>query len=890
MRQLFLILFIYLAVIPALQAQIQESFTDGDITQNPVWAGDRHFFQVNAAGQLQSKGPAVTGTVLHLSTQNRVAVGAQWEFYVQLGFATSSGNLAEVYLTSDLPDLEGALRGYFVRIGDTQDEVSLYRKDGTSAAKMINGADKTVGTSDNKVWVRVSRSATHQWTLELDMTGTRQKYEVQGTVQDARYTTSAYAGILFRYSQTNAQRFYFDDFTVKDIGVASLVSTIATDSRTLEVTFSEPIQQTDAIQLSNYRLNGSALPVAADWDATTPHIVRLQFSQDFTTGSNQIEILRAVDAAGNLTQNLTGSFVFSPSAQPGAVRITEVYADVNPLQDLPAAEFIELYNRSNQAFNLQGWRYSDATNNSGTFPNYVLQPGAYLIVCAATDTALYRPFGPVLGLATFPSLNDSGDDIEIFNAAGQLIDLVRYHNAWYRETAKREGGWSLELINIESTCAGASQWKASVHPRGGTPGQANSVQEVDQTPPVFQQVIAANPTRILLSFNEPLDSTQAAQVNRYAISSGVSIQKAVVLSPGLTEVELTLSTPLRENEQYTVTVQNLKDCAGNALVPQQQTVLLPAIPAPSDMVINEILFNPRPSGVDFVELVNRSAKHLNLRNWKLANRANGGAVANVREITSQHVLLAPGEYLVFTTSRTTLQSEYPAGHANRFLEMPSLPPYPDEAGTVVLLLPDGTVMDEVSYQDDQHFKLISDAEGISLERISLAGPSVAANFHSAATDVKATPGYENSQARESVTTTEKLTLQPKIITPDGDGIDDALLLQFRLPQAGFVASVTIFDAQGRHIRKLSANTLLGAESVLQWDGLTEAGSKAAIGYYVILVELFNLQGQKEVLKQTAVVGGRFSINKPKLLLPLWTVLISPYIFRIFAVSSAPTLA
>jgi flagellar hook assembly protein FlgD len=123
--------------------------------------------------------------------------------------------------------------------------------------------------------------------------------------------------------------------------------------------------------------------------------------------------------------------------------------------------------------------------------------------------------------------------------------------------------------------------------------------------------------------------------------------------------------------------------------------------------------------------------------------------------------------------------------------------------------------------------------------------------------VKATPGYGNSQSRAGLSSTEKLTLQPKVITPDGDGIDDALLLQFRLPQAGFVASVTILDAHGRYIKKLSANTLLGAESVLQWDGLTEAGSKAAIGYYVVLVELFNLQGQKEVLKQTAVVGGRF---------------------------------
>ncbi|MBC3541841.1 lamin tail domain-containing protein [Rufibacter sediminis] len=856
MRQLFLVFVLWLVDLPVLQAQLQESFTDGDFTQGPVWAGDKEYFQVNSAGQLQSQGPAVTGTTLHLSTVNHAALATQWEFYIRLGFATSAGNLAEVYLLSDVPDLKGALRGYFVRVGGTEDEVSLYRKDGSVVTKIIDGADKSIASSDNKFWVRVTRSATHDWTLELDVTGTKEHYEAQGSVQDARYAASSYAGVLFRYSQANAQRFYFDDFTIREMGATHLVSAVPEDPTTVTLTFSEPVQEAAAVNIANYRLNGDGVPVKADWQASAPQVVKLRFAQNFSTGTNQLEILRVLDADGNLTSNLTGAFSFSPTALPGDVRITEIYADVNPLQDLPAAEFIEIYNRSDKTFNLQGWRYSDATSAAGVMPEYLLRPGAYLILCAVADTALYRPFGAALGLPAFPSLNDSGDDVEIIDPKGNLIDVVRYSSGWYRDAEKRNGGWSLELIDVNSRCADASQWRASGHPKGGTPGQVNSVQQIDQVAPVLEQVVATSPNTLLLTFNEPLDSVEAAQVSHYSIAGGITVRQAKVLFPDLTQVELTLATPLRENERYTVTVQGQRDCAGNVGAAQQQTVVLPGTPQPGDVVINEILFNPRPGGVDFVEIVNKSGKYLNLQGWKLANRADG-QVANTHETSLQQLLLAPGEYLVLTSSPVTLQSEYPQGHADRYLALPALPSYPDEAGSVVLLLPNGTIVEEVRYQSSQHFRLISDPEGISLERISLNGPSTEANFYSAATHVKATPGYENSQAREGILSDDRLTLQPRTFTPDGDGVDDALLLQFRLPQAGFTASVSIYDAQGRFIRKLSGNALLGAESMLQWDGLTEAGAKAAIGYYVVLVELFNLQGQKEVLKQTAVVGGRF---------------------------------
>ncbi|QHL88645.1 hypothetical protein GU926_14895 [Nibribacter ruber] len=854
MRQLFLLILLLFALCGTASAQFLETFADGDFTQNPAWTGDVASFQVNAAKQLQSKGPAVTGTTLQLMTPNTLAVGAQWEFYLQLAFATSSGNYAEVHLTSDNQDLKGAHQGYFVRIGGTEDEVSLYRKDGATAVRIINGPDKTVATTNNLLRVRVTRTEASVWNLEVDMGATGQNFVSQGTAQDARYPTSAFTGVRFTYSQANAQKFFFDDFLIKDISAPAILEMKVAGARSVEIKFSEPITAASAQNLQNYLLNGGVQPNTVE--LVDPSTLRLTFASDFATGTNRLQIAEIRDLQGNTARNLQTTFDYSPIAQSGEVRITEIYADLNPLQDLPAAEFFEIHNLSDKTFNLQGWTYSDATTNSASFPSYLLKPGSYVIVCAAADTALYKPFGEVVGLPSFPSLNDSGDEVELFNVQGQLIDKVVYTNAWYRDTQKKEGGWTLELVDVNTSCKGAAAWKASEDPRGGTPGKVNSVQGKDVTAPQLVQATTTAPDKVVLRFDEPLDSLTASVLSVYQISPDVTVTHVRVL-PSSFEVELTLQAPLRENLKYTVTAQGVQDCSGNRATTQQTaSLVLPAVAQKGDVVINEILFNPSTGGVDFVELVNRTNKYLNLQNWQLANREKG-ELGTIKTISTQPLLLAPGGYLVLTSDAKVLKEQYPNSKPESFLQLSSLPSYNDDAGNVVLLLPDKTIMDEVAYNAAYHFKLIKNPEGISLERLQLTGPSTAANFHSAATYIKATPGYLNSQSQTAAQLNQKLTLTPKVFTPDGDGVEDVLLLHFQGVAPGSVAHVTVYDASGRKVRTLAGNQLAGQENLVQWDGLTDKGTKAAVGYYIVLVELFNLNGDKEVLKETTVVGGRF---------------------------------
>src|SRR5687768_2408479 len=106
---------------PLCQAQVQDAFTDSDFTDNPAWMGQTNLFDVSAS-RLHLNAPAVAGAA-YLSTTSTAIHNGFWEFYVEMGFATSSTSLTRVYLASDQPDVSQSLNGYFVMIGNTADEV-----------------------------------------------------------------------------------------------------------------------------------------------------------------------------------------------------------------------------------------------------------------------------------------------------------------------------------------------------------------------------------------------------------------------------------------------------------------------------------------------------------------------------------------------------------------------------------------------------------------------------------------------------------------------------------------------------------------------------------------------------------------------------------------------
>jgi hypothetical protein len=676
-------------------------------------------------------------------------------------------------------------------------------------------------------------------------------------------------GVSLLYSAANSKAFYFDDFAVTDATAPLLLRAVAADARTLDVVFNEAVAPATAALPARYRLATGVVPISAQVSALNPAVVRLVFGQDFAA-TNTLEVRQLADLYGNVAAGpLTATF--SGAALPplaGELIISEIMANETPVVGLPASEFIEIYNNTaTKILSMRGVRLlKPGSTTAAQLPDTArLLPGQYAVVCGATRTAQFAPYGKVYGPTNFPSLTNSGDQLVLRGRDGTTLFEVTYSDTWYRDTRKQNGGWSLELIDPANYCAGAANWQASNDPRGGTPAQRNSVAapNPDQTPPTLLRAVALNANIVRLYFGEKLDSARATSAALYRLQSitgpAPAVSQVAPVGPDFRVVDLTLSTPLRPSQATTVAVARATDCVGNASGALSSAgFALPEPAQPGDLVVNEVLFYHRPGGVYFVEILNRSLRYLNLQGYQLSVQKASGLGSVVINPGAPYVL-APGQLVALTSDVNVLQAQYSTStDPTALLAVASFPALDNSTGSVYLYDSRNTELDHYDYNKNQHLPLLSTQAGVSLERIRAAGPSAASNFHSAASTVGyATPGRPNSQAQDATGGGQEWTVQPELFTPDDDGQQDFTTLNYQLDQPGYVGTITVYDALGQLTRRLLRNETLPTIGFVQWDGTDERGRKAAVGYYIILIELFKpSSGERRSYKKTVVVGAR----------------------------------
>ena len=528
---------------------------------------------------------------------------------------------------------------------------------------------------------------------------------------------------------------------------------------------------------------------------------------------------------------LIGFTVKAQIANRFDIVIDELMADPIPQISLPNNEWIELRNTSSTVFNLLGWRISDASGQSGPMPNYNLFPDSFVIVCTASTVTAMSAYGPTISVTSFPSLDNTGDIIYLRSPENKIIHAVNYTEAWYQNELKKDGGWTLEMIDTKNPCSGFTNWKASIDIKGGTPGKKNSVNAVnaDATAPQLLRAFATDSVNITLVFDEPLDSLKAATVANYNISDAIGMPQSVTtISPVFDKVSLKLSTPISKNKVYTITATAVTDCAGNGLAGKNTASVGIAEVADSlNIVINEILFNPKSNGTDYVEIYNRSNKIIDLKQTYIANRNSAGVISSIKQLTADNYLLFPQDFIVVTEDPSIIKRDFITKNIDAFVTVTSMPSYNDDKGDVIILNAQGRITDELQYDEKWHFKLIDNREGIALERIDYNAPTQQPdNWHSAATSVGyGTPTYKNSQYKINDGVQGEITVIPEIVSPDNDGMDDFATINYIFPSPGYVANITIFDAAGRIVRYLQRNALCGIKGNYRWDGLGEKNQK-----------------------------------------------------------------
>jgi hypothetical protein len=543
--------------------------------------------------------------------------------------------------------------------------------------------------------------------------------------------------------------------------------------------------------------------------------------------------------------------------------IAEIMADPTPQIGLPNSEWIEIKNTTTAPINLLGWRIGDATGISGPMAAFNLLPDSSITICTASAVAGLAVFGNTISVTSFPSLDNNGKLLYVRAPNGRTIHAVDYSINWYQNSVKSDGGYTLEMIDTKNPCSGASNWIASKDVKGGTPSKTNSQNGAnkDITAPRLLKGVATDATTITITFNEPLDSLKAATIANYSISDGVGVPTiATANAPLFNTVTLKIATALVPNKVYTITANNLSDCVGNNIASFNTCKLgVATVPDSLNLVINEVLFNPKPNSFDYVEIYNNSSKIVDLKNIIIGNRNASGVIGSIKNLSVDNYLLLPGEYMVITENAEVIKNEYNAKNATAFTELTSLPSMPDDKGNIVLLTAAGNIIDELKYDSKWHFALLDNEEGVALERIDFNKPTNDANnWSSAASTVTyGTPTYQNSQYRANIQLKGSSTITPPIFSPDNDGFDDFAFINFSFAEPNNVANITIYDGSGRPIRVLQKNATMAANASFKWDGLDDKQQKVPIGIYVIYSQVFNTKGVTQQFKNTVVVARKF---------------------------------
>ncbi len=833
-------------------AQFTEDFNDGDFTVNPTWSGDVAKFIIENE-ELRSNSNDVSD-LFYLSTPSIAAQGdLEWRFRVNMKLSTSGANYTDVFLMADDADLISVTNGYFLRIGNTKDEISLYKIVSGTETQLIDGADNR--THNKNIRIKVTKGAFGSWVVSADYAG-GDTYEVEGTAIDNDVTSSAYFGFLIKQSTTSFHlKHYFDDIYIGpqiiDTKKPSVSNTTATTKNTISIITDETVNTLGTIFSLN---NGYGSP---DNVGLNGNKILLTYTNDFVNDNYELTVNQLSDLAGNqLDTVVTFSYLQLNIPQDGDILINEIFADPSPTLGLPGAEYVEIVNPSAQDFNLENCTFSDG-GIPVSLPKSQIAPGGYVLLVKEGTEDLFAAYTNVIALNGFPTLNNSGDALELKNANGQLLDAVTYTDDFYRDSDKKDGGYALERINFVSNCSATNNWIASTDPSGGTPGKINSIfgKNPDNTAPQLLGaiIIGSNSIELLLT-EEPIGTLDFDMTNFTLYPSGEQPTN-VQFTTATNTITLTFANALKTNTVYQLSIAGLEDCLGNSRR-GIKTDLVSTTPAVvGDLILNELLFNPKNEGVDFIEIYNTSNKYIDLNTVNIARYTDQRE--NEVRVSPKRQILYPNEYAAICIDSIQIKTAYK--DARHIIQIESLPPMSNDNGTVLLLDHSGMALDSVSYNEDQHFALLSDVNGVSLERINFGGISHdPSNWRSASASVDfATPGYKNSQFIDVSAVEGTLNLHRKTFSPDADGYEDLLIIRYDLNTNGNVLNGYVYDLAGRLIYHPINNKTIGSNGFVSWDGIIENGTKIPLGNYIILLEIFNLNGETSRKKYAFSVLGNF---------------------------------
>ncbi len=505
----------------------------------------------------------------------------------------------------------------------------------------------------------------------------------------------------------------------------------------------------DSVQYSGSFTPGDSLVV--EWERT--NLSRGQHAYFVVIDAASVEPMDDGNPANNEESD---SIAVSPS------RYAIVISEILYKPSTTGTEWIELFNRSGDTLNLKKWKIADEaaldapkTLTGGDFP---LAPQEHLVVGRDSVKFMthYADFAArAIFLSTFPALNDNGDMLLIQDSGGAVIDSLFYEDTWGGGTDR-----SLERREADAPSFVPSNWGTSEDPSGATPGRMNSLTPLPLDVAVFSSDVRFDPLHPSAGDSVYIDAlirnVGTAAVDtlcRVFVYFDADRDSQPVLSELIDSAEVLLqmagdSVPVRAGWK----VPSFGKLAGGVRAGWSHRIgirvdyaydqklqnnlafaeLSTSVRAGS-LVVNEILYQPDTSQVEFVEVYHRGTAVLDLKDWTISD------LSSLKPITAVGHLLSPGAFRVFAGDSLVF-SRFPTLAESSVVVVPGLPSLNNDGDLIVLADDVGAVVDSVRYEN-----VWGGRNGVSLERVSYDAPSgLPANWTSCLDAAGATPGRANS--------------------------------------------------------------------------------------------------------------------------------------------------
>ncbi len=332
-------------------------------------------------------------------------------------------------------------------------------------------------------------------------------------------------------------------------------------------------------------------------------------------------------------------------------------------------EWIELYNDNGENIDLSGWILEAVDGSPLITLEGTISANGYFLLERTDDTSVPDIIADQIYTGV---LGNTGESLKLKNNSDNIIDEINATDGW-------PAGNKITKQTMEKTTTG---WQTSLN-SGGTPKAQNSSGAVEEpeeseestggepeTPPI---TIGNNPP--VADAGDNIIAFIGQEINFDGTNSADPDDDELAYSWNMGDGKLIEESSFTYKYSYPGTyLVTLMVYDGQYYVSETITVKIQS----QEITINE--FIPNPEGADeeneWIEIYNDSNSIVDISGWQLDDEASGSQPF----VFPQNTLIAPKNYLVFARPITKIALN-------------------NDGDSVRLLLPEGIVFQEITYED-----------------------------------------------------------------------------------------------------------------------------------------------------------------------------------------------